>query len=249
MAEEENLTFEECNAINQEVKDYLKKREEKKYLSSYDLLNPTDKLLVLFHSKLISKKAESIEEEITRDLKVLESEGIGRLKALEHRLKSMSSILEKVVADSRDYNGSYERAANNICDAVRYTFIINQDLYTINLEKCLHKLEDMGYEVVDFKNKWDNKEYKGINVRIVSKNKEDIFELQFHTPLSYRIKEGAKDNSTEGSTRDLYRVSRDKDAPKWLRLKADRLRRYLQSFIEIPNGVIGYNFESGIKRR
>ena len=249
MADDYKLTIEECNIINRQVKEYLRQREEKQYPSEYDLLNTGDKLLVLFYSKLVRKNAEVIEEEITNDLKVLEKSGIGTLKSLKHRLKPMASIVEKIVSDSEDYDNSYERAANNICDAVRYTFVINDDLYTEKIDECLHKLEEMGYEVIDLKNKWDSKEYKGINVRIVAKNKKDIFELQFHTPFAYRIKEGPNENSTEGSTRDLYRVSRDKHAPKWLRLKADRLRIYLQSFINIPEGIIGYMYDPDIKRR
>lgn len=249
MNDNEILTQEECNIIYNQVKDYLRQREEKQYPTEYDSLNTGDKLLVLFYAKLVRKNAEAIEEEITKDLKFLEANGIGTLKSLKHKLKPMASIVEKIVSDSEDYDNSYERAAKNICDAVRYTFVINEELYTEKVDECLHKLEEMGYEIIDLKNKWDSKEYKGINVRIISKNKKDIFELQFHTPLAYRIKEGPNENSTEGSTRDLYRVSRDKNAPKWLRLKADKLRIYLQSFINIPDGVIGYMYDPNVKRR
>lgn len=245
---EDELTREECLEIDRQVKEYLEERELKRYPSEYDLLSTADKLRVLFYSKLVRKKAEAIEEDITKDLKVLETSGIGELKSLNHRLKSMPSILEKIVSDSEDYDNSYERAANNICDAVRYTFVIDDSLYTDKVDECLHNLEDLGYEVIDLKNKWESKEYKGINVRIVAKNKKDVFELQFHTPLAYRIKEG-DGKTTKGSTRDLYRVSRDKMAPKWLRIKADRLRVYLQSFINIPEGVIGYTYDPDVKRR
>ena len=91
-------------------------------------------------------------------------------------------------------------------------------------------------------------EFKGINVRLVAKNNEDIFEIQFHTPIAYKIKEGDNEASRKYSTRSLYQVSRDDSAPEWLRLKADKLRIYLQQFIEVPNGALEYNYNPEIRR-
>lgn len=200
------------------------------------------------YSELALKKAFAIEEEVTEDLMSLQSE-IGVLKGLEHRIKPFDRILEKTVSDSIiDYGGSFKRAANNINDSVRYTFVIPDDKYIENIDKCLHRLEDIGYQVVEFKNKWRAADFKGINVRLVAKNNNDIFEIQFHTPLAYRIKEGDSKSNSDRSTRALYQVSRDKRAPEWLRLKADKLRRYLQTFIMIPDGALEYQFDRDIRR-
>ena len=67
--------------------------------------------------------------------------------------------------------------------------------------------------------------------------------------MAYRIKEGDDSITRENSTRTLYQVSRDKGAPEWLRLKADKLRIYLQTFIEIPVGAIDYMYDSSIRRK
>ena len=241
------MTQEEVNNTYCLVKRYLKKREDKEYPTDYDFLTPSDKFLALTYSKLASKKAIEIEGEITNDLLEIQNE-IGVLKGLEHRIKPFSSILEKTVADSVDYKGSYERAAKNINDSVRYTFVIDDDEYIEKVDLCLHKLEELGYQVVDLKNKWSSVEFKGINARLVDKNNENIFEIQFHTPIGYRIKEGDDSSSVEKSTRTLYQVSRDKRAPEWLRLKADRLRIYLQTFIKIPNGALEYMYDPEIRR-
>ena len=241
------MTQEEINSTYNLVIDYLRKRNEKIYPSDFDKLPPTDKFLALTCSVLTKKKADLVEPEITKDLLNLQGE-IGILKGLEHRVKSISSILEKVVSDSLDYNGSFKRAANNINDSVRYTFVIPDELYIEKVDDCLHKLESLGYQVIDLKNRWNSIEYKGINVRLVSKNKDDIFEIQFHTPLAYRIKEGDDLERKENSTRTLYQVSRDKGAPEWLRLKADKLRIYLQTFIKIPEGAIDYMYNPEIRR-
>ena len=241
------MTEEEINNTYLLVKRYLKKRETKEYPSDFDTLTHSDKLLALTYSKLVNKKAIEIEKEITKDLIELEN-GIGILKGLEHRVKPFKSILEKVVADSHDYDGSYERASKNINDSVRYTFVIPDSMYIPNVDKCLHKLEELGYQVIELKNKWGSSEFKGISVRVVAKNNDDIFEIQFHTPTAYRIKEGEDAESKEKSTRTLYQVSRDNMAPEWLRLKADKLRIYLQTFINIPEGALDYMYDMYIRR-
>ena len=256
------LTEEECLSIKRDVEEYLRSKQNKEQDSSYDLLNDRDKILVLTYARLLSKKAEVMEPAITKDLKDLELDGIGKLASLEHRRKPITSIIEKIIADSKSerYQGSYQRAANNICDTVRYTFVIPDDIYTEKLDECLHMLEDMGYEVIDFKNKWGELAYKGVNVRISTKDHKEIFELQFHTPRGYQIKEGVSygDEVSKqldetilkiGSTRSLYKVSRDEDAPEWLRIRADRLRTFLQTFIETPGGILDYMYDRDIKRR
>lgn len=256
----DSMTIEECLSIKRDVEEYLRSKQNKEQITSYDLLSDHDKLLVLMYAKLLSKKAEEMEPGITKDLKDLELDGIGKLVSLEHRKKTITSIIEKIIADSKSerYKGSYKRAADNICDTVRYTFIIPDDIYTEKLDECLHMLEDMGYEVIDFKNKWGELAYKGVNVRISTKDHKEIFELQFHTPLGYRIKEGVSYGDTTkvdetpfkiGSTRSLYQVSRDDDAPEWLRIRADRLRSYLQTFIDTPKGILDYMYDRDIKRR
>ena len=241
------MSQEEVNNIYFLVRNYLEKRNEKAYPTEFDKLQPTDKLVALTSSMLVRKKALLFEPEITSDLIDIQSD-IGELKGLEHRIKPFSSILEKTVSDSLDYNGSFKRAANNINDSVRYTFVIQDDIYIEKVDECLHRLEDLGYQVIDVKNKWNSVEFKGISARIVSKNNDDIFEIQFHTPLAYRIKEGDDDISKENSTRTLYLVSRDKRAPEWLRLKVDKLRIYMQTFIDIPRGAIEYMYDPDVRR-
>jgi len=74
---------------------------------------------------------------------------------------------------------------------------------------------------------------------------KDIFELQFHTPMGYYVKETC--------TRDLYQVVRDPNAPEDLIKDANRLRRLFQGSVKIPEGVIvnseKYQYSSSSKRR
>ena len=240
------MTQSEVNNTYFLVKDYLRRRDEEN-LTEFDKLSETDQYRVLVSSMLLKKRAEAVVSEITNDLLDIEC-NIGVLKGLEYRLKPFSSIVEKTISDSVDYNGSYERAARNINDSIRFTFVIPDDIYVLKIDECLHTLESMGYQVIEFKNKWNKLEYKGISARLTDKKNDNIFEIQFHTPLAYKIKEGDDLESQEHSTRSLYRVSRDDGAPEWLRLKVDKLRIYLQSFIETPEGALDYMYDSQIRR-
>ena len=241
------MTEDEVNNTYDLVNRYLTKRDKREYLTYYDNLISSDKMLVLTYAKLVEKRARKAEVEISEDLVSFQNE-IGTLMGFEHRIKPFNSILEKIISDSHDYDGSYERAAKNINDSVRYTFVIPDSDYILKIDECLHKLEELGYQIIELKNKWGSLEFKGINVRLVDKKNENIFEIQFHTPMAYMIKEGIDDKTKEKSTRTLYQVSRDLNAPEWLRLKADKLRIFLQTFINVPEGALDYMYDYDIKR-
>lgn len=240
-----DITAEEYLRIRQDVTTYLDEQEFRKSPSTFDLLDSKHKEVVSNYANLVYQNAKLIEPEISNDLSILLEDGKAKFTSFEHRLKTVDSIRRKIIADSSDYKGSYYRAMDNICDSVRYTFIIEDEIYINQIEKYLHELEDMGYEVVEFANYWGTSFYQGINTRIVSKNGKDIFELQFHTPMGYFIKESC--------TRDLYQVVRDPNAPKELVKDANRLRRLFQGTVKIPEGVIvnleKYQYSSNSKRR
>lgn len=69
---------------------------------------------------------------------------------------------------------------------------------TCGLEKTLKDLEDKGYTVLKIKNTWldDLRPYKGINVHIEAPSGQ-MFELQFHTPESFEMKNGVLHNLYE----------------------------------------------------
>ena len=221
----------------------MEKKEKREYPRSFDLLTSTDKLLALMYSELVKKKALSIEEEITRDLISLQSE-IGTLKGLEHRIKERDRIIDKIISDSADYDGEFSDAASNIRDIIRFTFVIPDELYVKKIDECLHRLEELGYVVVEIKNSWKREDYKDINVRLRALNGVDVFEIQFHTPISYRVKEGDDESSKENSTRILYNVYRDTECNPFLRAKIKQLRIFLQTMVPAPTGALEYEFKS-----
>jgi len=237
----DEITVSEYSRIRQEISEYLDEKKFKKIPSSFDKLPDNHQQVVTDYANLIYEKAKILEPSISRDLNELISDGNAYFTSFEHRLKTLHSLKRKIIADSKDYNGSYYRASHNICDSIRYTLLIEDNSYVVVVNDYLHNLEEMGYEVIDFKNNWGDEFYQGINVRIVAKNKEDIFEIQFHTPFGYEIKEKC--------TRDLYEVIRDPYSSASLKIDANKLRKLFQKQVVPPPGVLDYQFESLDKRR
>ncbi len=207
----------------------------------YDKLDPRHRKIVASYVDLIYKNSKLVEPSISKDLHELLKEEKAYLVSFEHRLKTIESLRRKVIADSKDYDGSYYRAAHNICDSIRYTIIIEDNIYIEKVDEYLHSLENMGYEVLEVKNNWGTEYCQGINARFSDKNSNTIFEIQFHTPIGYQIK--------EQNTRDLYQVIRDESAPPSLMIRANKLRKLLQTRVEIPENAIGYSYDTSIIRR
>ncbi len=233
-----DITVEEYLRIREDVASFLEEKR-KNQVTTFDKL-PSDrhKKVVLDNANLVYQRSKLIEPSISKDLSDLIEPNLSEFRSFDHRIKNLESLKRKIIADSREYEGSYLRAANNLCDGVRYTIVIPDDLYVSKCDEYLHKLESMGYEVVDFKNNWGKPFYQGFNVRISCPSGSDIFELQFHTPYGYQIK--------EGSTRDLYQVVRDEDVSYEaieLKKKANKLRKLFQSSVNVPIGALEYNYD------
>ena len=233
------ITVEEYLRIREDVTTFLEEKA-KTNITSFDRL-PTKQhqKIVLKNAELVYEKSKIIEPIITSNLFGLYEEGISEFKSLEHRIKDIEGIKRKIISDSKDYDGSYSDAASNLRDGVRYTIVLPEELYVLKTDEYLHKLEDMGYVIEEFKNCWGKPLYQGFNVIIKCPETDDYFELQFHTPYGYQIK--------EGSTRDLYQVVRDDDMSKEvieLKKKANKLRRIFQASVPIPEGAKEYRFSS-----
>jgi hypothetical protein len=152
-------------------------------------------------------RAEALEPEITGKISSLVTERGGTMEGLEQRLKTTDSLARKIDADSEDYGGDRAAAAAGISDAVRYTGVIGDAMYTDGARSIIRDLEADGYDV-RAKNFWaKGDDYQGINIK-AAKNGVTV-ELQLHTPSSLDIKEG---RSTKGtpirSLHDTYEVMR-----------------------------------------
>ena len=174
--------------------------------------------------------AASVEEPlVTAQLKALESDKV-HLEGLEYRLKTVESLSRKIVSDAHDMEISLSEAANNIHDGLRYTFTIDEQEYVAKTRLIMDTLIANGNSVYKFKNYWAKKDvdYQGINVMLRSKD-GFIYEVQFHTPMSYYVK-GEK-------THKYYEIIRSETSTAEEKAEASKKQAEEYKQIPIPNGV------------
>jgi hypothetical protein len=105
---------------------------------------------------------------------------------LPYRIKTRESLYRKIRDEAAQYNLTPGEV--QISDALRYTMQIEPRRYGATVADMVGQLRDEGY-VLRVKNYWKpNSAYKGVNVAGVTPDGVR-FELQFHTPTSYDVKE------------------------------------------------------------
>jgi hypothetical protein len=144
----------------------------------------------------------------------------------KYALKEPDRFKEKL-ADSilRNPDKSPTELAREIHDGVRYTFIFPVENYSVGLWDVHSKAEQQGYELEVRRNSWAKDEYKGINSRWLDRSTGQLFEIQFHTQVSW---------DTKQQTHHAYqRIADPRTPPSEVR----RLREYQEeasSRIETP---------------
>ena len=130
-------------------------------------------------------KAVLNEPDITNQVnQVAESAGMDTL-GLEYRIKTKESFLEKVRKNYNPEGNEYE-----IKDIVRYTLGSSADSLSEKTLKVIDKFEKEGYNTIRVKNTWNpDSSYNGINTFIKAPSGQ-IFEMQYHTPESFKLKNG-----------------------------------------------------------
>jgi hypothetical protein len=119
----------------------------------------------------------------------------GRMAGFEHRLKTRASLVRKIHQILHD-NPGWTASDVRINDALRYTIEVGDappGHHADSIRVTFAALEAAGHRVVRVKNYWprgDN--YSGVNSVLAAPDGLE-WELQFHTPESFRIK-----------TRDTY---------------------------------------------
>lgn len=194
-----------------------------------------DRLLIESDAKSVAqtemKKVQNYEPYITQDLKMIAKKHESKLVGLEYRMKSEDSLVRKIISDAQEKEVTIEVAAKEINDKLRYTFVNNYDIFTDSYFSLIDELEKGGYNTIRVKNTFaDGNTYKGINT-LVKRNNDVIFELQYHTPKSYEVKEGI--------LHELYEKQRTLDKKKDFELWGQLEKEMIKASSEIinPKGV------------
>lgn len=168
-----------------------------------------------------------IESEVTQDLKNIASAIGGKMEGLEYRLKKVDRLGDKILTDSKEKGISLKDADAQINDALRYTLVFEENRYADGYFLAVDKLTELGYTKFRVKNTFkEGSPYKGINT-LLKKNGE-IFELQYHTPISLEIKE---------INHKLYEEQRIDSTLMERKLEIDRLMKENSKSIPQPKGV------------
>lgn len=141
----------------------------------------------------IFNRAYKIEPKITNDVVSAVSNSGCKMYGLEYRLKQPTSIAGKIASDAKEKNISYNEAANNIKDSIRYTSVSDTKTFVKNYNAIKTNLESKGYEEVRCKNYFESyRQGKVMHKAVQSVFKDEngnVFELQFQTPSSQAAKE------------------------------------------------------------
>jgi hypothetical protein len=175
-------------------------------------------------------RVEKCEKEIvTPELRRIEAEDPDRhLVGLDFRLKGRERLTEKVEFDMQKKGINAEQAFANVKDAIRYTFQYPEERYADGVRADCERLKDSGFEPVDRRNTWANDEYKGINSRWRVPENGQVFEVQFHTQASFRVKQ---------ETHTAYEKLRDPATSKAEQRELQQYQRDMSARIPIPGGA------------
>ncbi|MDK2966488.1 phage minor capsid protein [Lacrimispora sp.] len=139
------------------------------------------------YNKIILK-----EPAITADLKKISNDTGVTLVGLENRIKSKDSFLRKIGTDSKHSLESriIKDTIDSTNDIIRYTYQSNALSLVDSYKNISKHMKEMGYKTIRVKNFWLNKRsaYKGVNC-VFESPEGQRFEVQFHTPESYKLKD------------------------------------------------------------
>jgi hypothetical protein len=162
-----------------------------------------------------------------------------QLVGFEYRFKGADRIKEKV-ADAVTYKGrTPHEALGNLKDAVRFTFVYSEERYVQGVRADCERLRDSGFEPFDRTNSWREDEYKGINSRWREPESGLLFEVQFHTDLSFEAKQ---------LTHAAYERLRNPATSDVEREELQEFQRLVTAKIAVPDGATEIEDYSSEKR-
>jgi hypothetical protein len=178
-------------------------------------------------------EAKKHEPQVTKDIQAVAKLQNAELIGLENKFKSELSLIRKLNSKSTLSQISIEKIARKNNDTLRYTLLFSPDNYAINYKSVLNYLTEKGYETHKLWNAWKVKEnrndpgYRGINATIIS-SQNQVFELQFHTAESFRLKTDAH---------GLYEEKRNPKTGMKRKAEISKIMQELASEIIRPKGI------------
>jgi hypothetical protein len=179
--------------------------------------------------------AKREEERISPAMRAIESQDPDRhLIGFEHRRKGRDRIKEKVYDKMQEFSYSAEQAVSLVSDTIRYTFQYREAHYTQGVWTDLERLKGEGFKLHQLKNSWSGEEYKGINSQWIDPDTGQLFEVQFHTRISFEAKQLTHDAYERIRTQQTDQFEKAVEFEKMV-LKA--FQRKVSAEVPIPPGA------------
>lgn len=171
------------------LQQYIKNSFIVKVNNNSGLKSNSTKKLDKIVNELIDE-AKHHDKQVTSDLINFISNTSGSLEGLDDRIKSVESTTRKIKDKSHEKRISPEEYSKQVTDILRYTFCSDENNLVKEFFDIKNNLENKGYNIIEIINTFPilNTTYRGINT-LVKNSDGYIFELQFHTYQSLKIKE------------------------------------------------------------
>lgn len=187
-----------------------------------------DKGFVIFRVRgmLYYNRTVKMEPQITaRVMETARQAGMG-VAGAKYRVKSRKSYFKKIGRKCNPREKGYE-----VKDILRYTYTASGEELVEKILKVIEMYSNSGYNTVEIKNYWldGQNPYNGINTTV--RSPEGLtFELQYHTPESFEVK--------NGKMHELYERQRPiKDVSSRAYIELGDQMFELSDSMEIPKGI------------
>ncbi|UPT37642.1 XopAD/skwp family type III secretion system effector [Pseudomonas amygdali] len=145
---------------------------------------------IALEAQSLLTRAREMEPRVTHMLRRVAESHAGQLAGMDHQLKSVGSLKEKLKQQMALKNKTLEEAVAGVNDALRYSVVLDPQDFTAGLRGVLASLDDQGHVRVKLNNLFAKHQpaFKAVNVTMRSPEGA-LWEIQFHTPDTFRLKE------------------------------------------------------------
>jgi hypothetical protein len=168
------------------------------------------------------------EPEITQTLSQAARQAQAQLAGLRYRLKEVDSLKRKLATQQARTGRPLPLLLIDVHDTLRYTVVFEDQWYTQGVTELTGRLERYGFHSQRIRNRWQSARYRGVNTRWLDPASGTAFEVQFHTPSSWRITE---------ATHPIYEQSRLPDISPSRKAELERQMAEAYRAAPLPPGV------------
>jgi len=194
-----------------------------------DSNRPLDRAANEYVEEQCDRIAQIERDTISPAMRAIENQDSGRhLIGFEHRLKDRDRIKDKVSVDIDENGRTVYEAVPRVKDAIRFTFAYSEQGYADGVRADLTRMEARGFMQVERRNSWIDSQYKGINSRWREPVTGQVFEVQFHTEISFEAKQ---------ITHKAYERIRNPNTPRAELRELRNFQRGVCERVPIPPGA------------